>query len=86
MARSTAAIRTPTTALHSHRHRERQPRRQRHEDVLITVDNLVPTLTISGAATVNEGASYTLNLSSSDPGADTISELDDQLGRRRRRS
>src|SRR5262249_38014746 len=38
----------------------------------VTVDNVAPTLTISGATTVNEGAPYTLNLSSSDPGTDTI--------------
>jgi Ca2+-binding RTX toxin-like protein len=38
----------------------------------ITVDNVAPTLTIAGASTVNEGSSYTLSLSSSDPGADTI--------------
>ena len=38
----------------------------------ITVDNVAPTLTISGDATVNEGALYTLELDSSDPGADTI--------------
>ena len=30
---------------------------------------------------MNEGSTYTLNLSSSDPGADTITQLDDQLGR-----
>ena len=35
---------------------------------------MAPTLAISGAADVNEGSSYTLNLSSSDPGADTISQ------------
>src|SRR5262249_40281115 len=39
----------------------------------VTVNNVAPTLTIGGAASVNEGATYTLNLSSSDPGADTIS-------------
>ncbi len=38
----------------------------------VTVSNVAPTLAISGAASVNEGSSYTLNLSSSDPGADTI--------------
>src|SRR4029077_8222385 len=36
--------------------------------------NVDPTLTISGAADVNEGALYTLNLSSSDPGTDTITQ------------
>ena len=40
----------------------------------VTVNNVAPTLTISGAASVNEGSSYTLNLSKSDPGADTISQ------------
>ena len=38
----------------------------------MTVHNVAPTLTISGAADVNEGALYTLNLSSTDPGTDTI--------------
>ena len=40
--------------------------------VAVTVNNVAPTLAISGAAAVNEGALYTLNLSSFDPGADTI--------------
>ena len=39
----------------------------------IAVTNVAPTLTLAGAAAVNEGSAYTLNLSSSDPGADTIS-------------
>jgi uncharacterized delta-60 repeat protein len=39
----------------------------------VTVDNVAPTLTIAGASNVNEGSSYTLSLSSTDPGADTIS-------------
>jgi Ca2+-binding RTX toxin-like protein len=39
----------------------------------LTVNNVAPTLAISGGANVNEGSTYTLNLSSSDPGADTIS-------------
>ncbi len=42
--------------------------------VAVTVNNVAPTLVISGAASVNEGSSYTLNLSSSDPGVDTISQ------------
>ncbi len=40
--------------------------------VAVTVDNVAPTLAISGAAAVDEGSVYTLNLSSFDPGADTI--------------
>ncbi len=40
--------------------------------VAVDVINVAPTLTISGAAEVDEGSVYTLNLSSSDPGADTI--------------
>jgi uncharacterized delta-60 repeat protein len=40
--------------------------------VAVTVQNVAPTLAISGASDVNEGASYTLNLSSFDPGPDTI--------------
>src|SRR5206468_980595 len=38
----------------------------------VSVANVAPALTIAGAASVNEGAVYTLSLSSSDPGADTI--------------
>src|SRR5262249_40020676 len=38
----------------------------------VIVDNVPPTLMISGADSANEGALYTLNLSASDPGADTI--------------
>src|SRR5581483_5354953 len=39
----------------------------------ITVTNVAPTLTVGGDPNVNEGGTYTLNLGSSDPGADTIS-------------
>jgi choice-of-anchor A domain-containing protein/RHS repeat-associated protein len=40
----------------------------------LTVNNVAPTVAISGAATVNEGSQYTLTLSASnDPGQDTIS-------------
>src|SRR4029078_4881203 len=42
--------------------------------VSVTVHNIAPTLTISGNPDVNEGSLYTLNLSSSDPGADTITQ------------
>jgi Ca2+-binding RTX toxin-like protein len=42
--------------------------------VAVTVNNVAPTLAISGAASVNEGSTYTLNLSSADPGQDTISQ------------
>ena len=49
--------------------------------VNVTVHNVAPTLTISGASDVDEGSSYTLNLSSYDPGDDTISAVVDQLGR-----
>ena len=42
--------------------------------VPVAVHNVAPTLVISGASDVNEGSSYTLNLSSSDPGPDTISQ------------
>ncbi len=41
-------------------------------DVAVTVDNVAPTLTISGASDVNEGSTYTLSLASFDPGDDTI--------------
>src|SRR6202042_1169332 len=42
--------------------------------VAVTVNNIAPTLAISGASSTNEGSAYTLSLSSSDPGADTISQ------------
>lgn len=45
---------------------------QAFDSTTVTVTNVAPTLTISGAASVNEGSTYTLNLSTSDPGADTI--------------
>jgi hypothetical protein len=39
----------------------------------VTVDNVVPTIAISGAATVDEGAPYSLTLGAiSDPGTDTV--------------
>ena len=41
--------------------------------VAVTVNNVAPTLTISGAASVNEGSSYTLNCRLRS-GADTISQ------------
>ena len=40
----------------------------------VVVNNVAPTLTISGASDVNEGSTYTLNLSSTDPGTETISQ------------
>ena len=40
----------------------------------VTIANVAPTLSISGAASVNEGASYTLNFAKTDPGTDTISK------------
>src|SRR5207248_889491 len=39
---------------------------------LVTVTNVPPTLALAGAASADEGAGYTLGLSSSDPGQDTI--------------
>src|SRR4029450_9895018 len=42
--------------------------------VAVAVHNVSPSLTISGAADVDEGSSYTLSLSSVDPGTDTISQ------------
>jgi Ca2+-binding RTX toxin-like protein len=38
----------------------------------VAVANVAPTLVISGASTTDEGAVYTLGLSSSDPGVDVI--------------
>jgi hypothetical protein len=38
----------------------------------VTVQNVAPTLTISGAAAVDQGVPFTLNLGATDPGTDTI--------------
>jgi hypothetical protein len=43
------------------------------DELLVTVNNVAPTLTIAGAGSVDEGGTYALSLSSSDPGTDTIS-------------
>src|SRR5262249_39894750 len=40
--------------------------------LVVTVLNVAPTLTLSGANAVNEASTYTLNLAVSDPGQDTI--------------
>ena len=40
----------------------------------VTVDNVAPTIAISGAASVNEGSPYSLTLGAvTDPGTDTVS-------------
>ena len=46
----------------------------------VMVDNVAPTLTISGASNVDEGSVYTLNLASSDPGVDTITQWEIDWG------
>jgi CSLREA domain-containing protein len=38
----------------------------------LTVNDLAPTLTLSGAGSSDEGSPYSLNLASADPGTDTI--------------
>src|SRR6185436_3800056 len=42
--------------------------------IVVTVVNVAPTLNLSGADTVNEASTYTLNLGASDPGQDTITK------------
>ena len=42
------------------------------DSLVVTILNVAPTLTLSGATAVNEGSTYTLNLAASDPGQDTI--------------
>jgi hypothetical protein len=44
------------------------------ETTTVTVNNVAPTLTISGDPDVDEGSIYTLYLTSDDPGDDTIYE------------
>ncbi len=46
----------------------------------VTVNNVPPTLIISGNSTTDEGSTYTLNLSSSDPGDDTITSWEINWG------
>src|SRR5262249_41972373 len=41
-------------------------------DFIPTVDNVSPALSLAGASAVAKGSPYTLNLSASDPGTDTI--------------
>jgi PKD repeat protein len=40
----------------------------------ITVANVAPTLSVTGASTVAQGATYSIQFSATDPGADTIEE------------
>ncbi|MCI0331619.1 MAG: PKD domain-containing protein [Planctomycetes bacterium] len=47
---------------------------------VVRVHNVDPTLTISGDPNVDEGSPYTLNLSSSDPGDDTITSWEINWG------
>ena len=52
----------------------------------VTVNNVAPTIAISGAASVDEGSAYSLTLGAvTDPGTDTVSELHRPLGRRQLR-
>ena len=46
------------------RHQQRHP--------TVTVNNVAPTVTLTGDATVNEGATHTYSFTVSDPGADTF--------------
>ena len=49
----------------------------------MTVNNVAPSIAISGAANVNEGSVYSLTLGAvTDPGTDTVIELRRPLGRR----
>jgi Ca2+-binding RTX toxin-like protein len=45
-----------------------------NDSLTVMVSNVAPTLAISGDSAVAEGAPYTLNLASRDPGADTIKD------------
>ena len=53
---------------------------QRTVSETIVVGNVGPTLELSGAPSVVEGSIYTLNLSSADPGDDTISQWEINWG------
>ena len=47
---------------------------EREYTATVSVLNVSPALTLSGAVSTNEGSVYTLNLAASDPGSDTISK------------
>jgi len=49
-------------------------------DLAVSIANVAPTLVISGPTQIDEGAVYTLNLSSSDPGQDVITSWDIDWG------
>ena len=56
------------------------------DSLAVTVNNVAPSIAISGSANVDEGSLYTLNLGAvSDPGTDTVTELRRPLGRRQLR-
>ena len=69
---------TPTPTARYLRHHRRPGRRRRHPPrpanaLSVTVNNVAPTIAISGAANVNEGSSYSLTLGAvTDPGTDTV--------------
>ena len=51
------------------------------DTALVTVTNVAPTIALSGAATTNEGATYSLTLGAvTDPGNDDGHELSRPLG------
>ena len=41
----------------------------------VTVQNVAPTLVLSGAANVDQGTPFTLNLAASDPGVDAAGRI-----------
>ena len=43
------------------------------DSTLVTVDNVDPTVTFTGASPVNEGSTHTYSYTTSDPGAETFS-------------
>ena len=55
------------------RHRLRRRRRLDSDSVAVSVNNVAPSIAISGVASVDEGSPYSLTLGAvSDPGADTV--------------
>ena len=89
---ATASRRTPTpTAPNSYDHHRRPGGRGRHvprpaNALGVTVNNVAPTIAISGAASVDEGSTYSLTLGAvTDPGTDTVTSYIVALGRRRHR-
>ena len=74
----TASRRTPTPTARPRGDHRRPDRRGRHlprsrERASVTVNNVAPTVTLTGTSPVNEGSTHTYSYTTSDPGTETFS-------------